>query len=89
MINQLHWLPLSARLEFKILVLVLKSKLSVAQKYLGDHICSTFSVTSHQLFSDWQAPFVPWVRTAMAQIRSFATIWPGPPYGMPSLPLFA
>src|SRR6218665_1203756 len=76
MINQLHWLPLSARLEFKILVL--KSKLGVAPKYRKDHINSTLSATSHPpiLTSDWQVLFVPRVKTAMAQTRSFATIGP-------------
>jgi len=33
-VQKLHWLPLSARYEFKILVLVLESKLGVASKYL-------------------------------------------------------
>jgi len=34
MINQLHWLPLSLRFQLKIVVLVAKSKLGVAPKYL-------------------------------------------------------
>jgi len=42
MFNQLHWLPLSARLEFKIHALVLKSKLGVASKYLRDHIAPLY-----------------------------------------------
>ena len=56
MINQLHWFPLSARVEFKILVLVLKSKLYVAPKYLTDHIRSTLSATSLRPLRslDWQ-----------------------------------
>src|SRR6218665_113676 len=81
MINQLHWLPLSARLEFKILVLVLKSKLGLASKYfapkyLRDHICSNLSATSHQPLcsSDRQVLFVLQVRTTMSQTRFFATI---------------
>src|SRR6218665_139810 len=48
MINQLHWLPLTDRLEFKILVLVLKSKLGVASRYLVDYIRTTFSAASHR-----------------------------------------
>src|SRR6218665_2210860 len=61
MINQLHWLPLSAHLEFKILVLVLKSKLGVAQKYLMEHIRFTLPATSHRplRFSEWQVLFIP------------------------------
>src|SRR6218665_2657256 len=55
MINQLQWLLLSAHLEFKILVLVLKSKLGVAPKYLRNYIHSTLSATSHRPLhsSDW------------------------------------
>src|SRR6218665_854809 len=45
--NRLHWLPLSARIKFRILALVLKSKLGVAPKYLWDHIRSPLSATSH------------------------------------------
>ena len=63
-------------LEFKIPVLVLKSKLGVAPKYIMDHIRSTLSATTctHQQlrFSDRQALFVPQVRIA----RSLATIGP-------------
>jgi len=40
MINQLHWFPLSARIQFKVLSLVLKSKLGLATKYLTDLIRS-------------------------------------------------
>src|SRR6218665_1403858 len=68
----------SQLVKFKILVLVLKSKLDVAPKYLMDHIHSTLSATSHRPLrsSDWHVFFVPRVRTAMAQTRSFATIGP-------------
>ena len=48
MINQLHWLPLTARIQFKVLVLVLKSKLGIAPKYLRDHIRSPLSSVSHR-----------------------------------------
>src|SRR6218665_331142 len=46
--NQLHWLPLSARIEFKLVVLVLKSKLGVAPKYLRDQIRFPLSANSHR-----------------------------------------
>src|SRR6218665_1004300 len=60
MFNQLHWLPLSARIEFKIVDLVLKSKLGVAPKYFWDHIRSPLSATSRPFRSlDWQVLFVP------------------------------
>src|SRR6218665_163955 len=85
MFNQLHWLPLSARIKLKIVALVLKSKLGVAPKYLEPNIRSPLSATSHRPLRsfDRQVPFVLRVRSIMAQTRSFATI------GMPSLPLFA
>jgi len=79
MFNQLHWLPLSARIGFKIVVLVLKSKLGVAPKFLRDHIVSPLSATSHR-------PRTPLFRlvgsfcstswTTVAQTRSFTTIVP-------------
>src|SRR6218665_2463298 len=43
-----HWLPLSARIEFKLVVLVLKSKLGVAPKYLRDQIRFPLSANSHR-----------------------------------------
>jgi len=46
-----------------------------------DHIHSTLSATSLRSL-DRLVLFVPWVRTTLAQTRSFATI------GMPSLPFF-
>ena len=76
MINQLHSLPLSARIRLKILVLVLKSKLGVASKYLRDHIGSPLSATSHRPLSslDRQILIVQRVSTTMTQTRSFSTI---------------
>src|SRR6218665_1128222 len=76
MINQLHWLPLSARLELKILVVVLKSKLQVL---LQNILWITFTpLYLHRSLrsSDWHVLFVLRVRTAVAQTRSFATIGP-------------
>src|SRR6218665_4011208 len=71
-----------------ILVLVLKSKVGVAPKYLMNHINSTLSATSHRPLqpSDWHVLFVPRVRTAVAQttLRSFATIWPSLWNALPS-----
>ena len=50
MVNGLHWLPLSARILFKVLVLVLKSKLGLASKVpQGPHpfpSLSSFTSTS-------------------------------------------
>ena len=67
MFNQLQWLPLSDRTEFKIIALVLKSKLGVAPKYLRDQIHSPLSATSHRPLRslDQKVLFVPGVRTTM------------------------
>jgi len=64
-----QYLPLSARIQLKILVLVVNSKLDVAPKYLRDHFRSPLSATSHRPLCsfDWQVLFVPRVRTNMAQ----------------------
>ena len=86
MFKQLHWLPLSARIGFKIVDLILKSKLGVAPKYLRDHIRSPLSAISYRplRFLDCQVLIVPRVRTSMAQTRSFATIGPSIWRALPS-----
>src|SRR6218665_1170863 len=70
MINQLHWLLLSARIQLKILVLVLKCrpKLVAVPKYLREDAFSPLglSAPSHKPLSsfDWQVLFVSRVRSA-------------------------
>ena len=61
MVNQLHWLPLSARIQFKVLALVLKSKLGLAPKYLTDFIRPPLSASSHRPLRSWDQSdfFVP------------------------------
>ena len=78
MSEQLHWLPFSARIKFKVLVLVLKSRLGMAPRYLVDLMRSPHSATSlRPLRSSHRFDlFVPCVRTSMAQSRSFASIGP-------------
>src|SRR6218665_1017713 len=34
--DYLHWLPISARIEYKVLLIVLKAQMGVAPKYLRD-----------------------------------------------------
>src|SRR6218665_3462001 len=36
--DHLHWLPISTRIEYKVLLIVLKAKMGVAPKYLRDAI---------------------------------------------------
>src|SRR6218665_2430391 len=74
----LHWLPISTRIEYKVLLIVLKTKMEVALKYLHDAIRPPTSATSlHFLRSmDRRELFVPRTRTTMAMSRSFAVIAP-------------
>src|SRR5688572_2147041 len=91
MINQLHWLPLTVRFRFKVCVLVLKSKLGIAPKYLRDRIRSPLSSVSHRplRFLFRYALFFPRVRTTMGQTRSFATTGPSLWNALPAfLPLY-
>ena len=46
MVEELHWLPLSVRIQFKVLILVLKSHLGLAPKYLCDLMLHPLSATS-------------------------------------------
>lgn len=59
----LHWLALSARVQFRILVLYLASKLGVAPKYLKGHSCSP----TYPLYGLAHSLFAPQARTVMAQ----------------------
>ena len=76
--NCTPWLPLSDRIQFKVLALVLKSKLGLAPKYLRDVIRPPLSATSHRPLRslDRSDFFVPRARTTTAQTRSFAIIGP-------------
>ena len=86
---QLHWLPLSACIWLKILVLVVKSKLGLAPKYLRDHIRPLYLQRriDHSALSTGK----------FCLFRELRPLWPkldpltplGPPCGMPSLPLFS
>src|SRR6218665_3767869 len=73
-----HWLPISTRIEYKVLLIVLKAKMGVAPKYLIDAIRLPTSASSlHPLRSlDRRELFVPWTRTTMAMSRSFSVIGP-------------
>ena len=78
MFEQLHWLPLSARIQFKILILIFKAQRGLAPKYLMDLILRPHSASSHRPLrsSNRLDLLVPRSRTAMAQSRSFASIGP-------------
>src|SRR6218665_4109174 len=44
--EHLHWLPISTRIEYKVLLIVLKAQMGVAPKYLRDAIRLPTSATS-------------------------------------------
>jgi hypothetical protein len=66
------------RIQFKVLILMLKSQLGLAPKYLCHQILRPLSAMSKRPLrsSDRLDLFVPRVRTTMAQSRSFACIGP-------------
>src|ERR1043165_5206218 len=78
MAEQLHWLPLSVRIQHKVLILMLKSQLGLAPKYLCHQIIRPLSATSKRplRYSDRLGLFVLRVRTTMVQSRSFVCIGP-------------
>ena len=78
MFDELHWLPLHARIQFKILTLIFKAQRGLAPKYLVDVILRPHSASSHRPLrsSNRLDLLVPRTRTAMAQSRSFASIGP-------------
>jgi len=78
MFEQLHWLPLSARIKFKIIILVFKAQRGLAPKYLADVLLRPLSASSHRPLrsSNRLELLVPHTRTAMAQSRSFTSIGP-------------
>src|ERR1043165_921434 len=78
MFTELHWLPLVARIQFKILTLIFKAQRGLAPKYLVDAIRRPHSASSHRTLRSCNRLdlLVPRSRTAMAQSRSFAPIGP-------------
>ena len=85
MVNELHWLPLSARIQFKVLVLVLKST--------GPCLQSTSGTTSISLSQQLQIDLSALLTCMFSLFRVLGLLWPklgllpplGPPCGMPSL----
>src|SRR6218665_1750078 len=73
--EHLHWLPISTRIEYKILLIVLKAQMGVAPKHLRDAI----RLPPHPfvLYAPWTGgSFVPQTRTTMTMTRSFSIIGP-------------
>src|SRR6218665_714920 len=78
MFDHLHWLPLIARIQLKVLTLICCSHIGQAPRYLRDLIRLPSSVTSlcplHSL--DRHDLFVPRARSSMAQTLDFAITGP-------------
>src|SRR6218665_1255387 len=76
--DHVHWLPISTRIEYKVLLIVLKAQMGVAPKYLRDAIRLTISVSSLRPLRsmDRRELFVPRTRTTMAMSRTFSVIGP-------------
>src|SRR6218665_1775563 len=76
MFNHLHWLPLIARIQLRVLTLIYRWHFG--PRYLRDLILlPTSAISLHWLCSlDHHDLFVPRARTSMAQTRAFAIIGP-------------
>src|SRR6218665_1910975 len=78
MFDHLHWLPLIARIQLKVLTLIYRSHTDQAPKYLRDLIrLPSSAISLRPLRSlDRHDFFVQRARTSMAQTRAFAIIGP-------------
>src|SRR6218665_2335656 len=78
MFDHLHWLPLIARIQLKVLTLIYPSHIDQAPRYLRDLIrLPSSAISLRPLRSlDRHDLFVPRARTSMAQTRAFAIIGP-------------
>ena len=87
MTEVLHWLPITSRIHYKILLLVSKSQLGLAPKYLSDFMHKPLSATSARPLrsTDRLDLFVPRVKSALAQCRAFAVTGPSTWNGLPPL----
>ena len=78
--DELPWLSLAARIQFKILTLIFKAQRGFAPKYLVAVILRFRSASSHHPLrsSNRFDLLIPSIRAVMAQSRSFASIRPFP-----------
>src|SRR6218665_563495 len=79
MIKELHWLPILARVRYKVLLLVAKSQQG---RYLCELMSKPLSAHSSRPLrsADHCDLLVPWSRTFLSQNRAFAVV--GPALGM-------
>src|SRR6218665_730545 len=78
MFDHLHWLPLIARIQLKVLTLIYRSRIRQAPRYLRDLIRLPSSAIFLRLLRSIgrQDLLVPRAKTSMAQTRAFAIIGP-------------
>ena len=66
LIKELHWLPVLARVRYKILLLVAKSQQGLAPKYLCDLMYKPLSARSFRPLL-LIVVIIPWSRTSLSQ----------------------
>jgi|SRR6218665_560177 len=78
MINDLRWLPVLARVRYKVLLLFAKSQQVLAPKYLRELMSKPLSARSSLLLrsADRCDLFAPWSHTSLSQNRAFAVVGP-------------
>src|SRR6218665_2189053 len=78
MINELHWLPIFARVRYKVLLLVAKSQQGLAPKYLCELMSKPPSARSSRPLrpADRCDLLIPWSLTSRSQNRAFAVVGP-------------
>jgi len=78
MFEELHWLPLHARIQYKILILIFKAQQGLALNYLVDVILRPHSASSNRSLRSLNRfdLIVKHSRSALAQSRFFASIGP-------------
>src|SRR6218665_1828865 len=78
MINELHWLPILARVRYKVLLLVAKSQQGLAPRYLCELMSKSPSARSSRPLrsADRCDLLAPWYRTSLSQNLAFAVVGP-------------
>src|SRR6218665_1228907 len=78
MIEELHWLPILARVRYKVLLLVAKSQQGLAPRYLCELMSKPLSARSSRPLrsADRCDLLVPWSLTFLSQNWAFAVVGP-------------